>query len=187
MGRDNHAPDNILLISVLALTAIGVLMDYLADGPGGHEGIQSSLTYLVPRLVPAGAGVVILVKVCRSDYRYWRLWSAWIYFIALPLIVLAPSTSPTQEILGMALVIYLAHWCAVRGMTVGRVFTGTLPFVIVVLPAVVLSLRTTADGPAVVLVLTALAVFFVAGGICVCRQSPRSAPAWFWALPTPAG
>jgi cell division protein FtsW len=66
--------------------------------------------------------------------------------------------------MGMALVIYVAHWCAVRGMTIGRVFTGMLPFVIVVLPAVLLSLRTTADGPAAVLVLTALAVFFVAGG-----------------------
>jgi cell division protein FtsW len=63
----------------------------------------------------------------------------------------------------LALVIYLAHWFARRGSAVRGFWSGTVPFLVIVAPVVVLVLREPDMGTAAVLGATAFTMFFLAG------------------------
>jgi cell division protein FtsW len=63
----------------------------------------------------------------------------------------------------LALVIYLAHWFAKRGTRVGGLWTGTLPFLVIIAPVIALVFREPDLGTTIVISLTAFMLFFVAG------------------------
>ena len=61
------------------------------------------------------------------------------------------------------MVIYLAHWFAKRGTRIKGFWSGTIPFLIIVAPIVALVFREPDLGTTIVLGLTALTMFFLAG------------------------
>ena len=63
----------------------------------------------------------------------------------------------------LALVVYLAHWFAKRGSAVHGILGGTLPFLVIAAPVVVLVLAEPDLGTASVLAFTAFTMFFLAG------------------------
>ena len=73
-----------------------------------------------------------------------------------------PAVHPA-EFAKLALVIYLAHWFAKRGSAVHGFRSGTLPFLVIIGPVVMLVLREPDLGTASVLGFTALMMFFLAG------------------------
>jgi len=73
------------------------------------------------------------------------------------------SISQPAEFMKLALVIYLAHWFAKRGSAVHGFWSGTVPFLVIVAPVVMLVLREPDMGTTVVLALTAFTMFFLAG------------------------
>jgi cell division protein FtsW len=186
--RDRHEPDYLLMVTIIALTALGILMIYSSSAanpaPGGtgnpFEGV-------VPVLFAAGIGIVAMLVLSRMDYRWLRLISVPAYLVALALLVLVlmgpigplrpvlsggaarwlqvgPLTQMhPAELAKLALVIYLAHWLARRGNAVGGLLHGTLPFLAIAGPFIVLVAIEPDLGTTTVIALAAFTMFFVAG------------------------
>jgi cell division protein FtsW len=119
----------------------------------------------------------------RIDYRFWRLASLPLFLVAVALLVLVlvpgigiviggsarwlklgplPAVHPA-EFAKLALIVYLAHWMATRGTRISSVASGTLPFLLIAGPVILLVLKEPDLGTTGVLTLTAFTIFFVAG------------------------
>jgi cell division protein FtsW len=183
LERERHGADSTLLVSVVALTAIGILMVYSASGIRAYVTRDDGFADVGPQLVWALLGVVAMVLAMRIDYRFWRLASLPLFVVAIALLVLVlvpgigiviggsarwlkvgplPAIHPA-EFAKLALVVYLAHWMASRGSRIGSVTAGTLPFLLIAGPIILLVLKEPDLGTTGVLTLTAFTVFFVAG------------------------
>ena len=134
--RERHQADYIILVVVVALTAIGILMVYSSSALRGYmsQGADTFAT-VGPQIQWAILGIVAMAVMMRVDYRYLRLVSVPFYLLALALLVLVfvpqfnivvggsarwlklgplPAIHPA-EFAKLALVVYLAHWFAKRG------------------------------------------------------------------------
>jgi cell division protein FtsW len=183
LQRERHEPEYLIILAVVALTAVGILMVYSSSAVRSYVLSQNTFAVVGPQLVWAVLGVVAMVVTMQLDYRYWRLLSIPLYVAAVALLVLVllpgigvsvggsarwlqigplPAVHPA-EFAKMALVVYLAHWLARRGTAVRTVRRGTLPFLLIVAPLVLLVLKEPDLGTTGVITLTAFTVFFVAG------------------------
>jgi cell division protein FtsW len=194
--RQRHEPEYLIVFSVVALTAIGILMVYSSSAIRAYVNEQDTFAVVGPQLAWAVLGVVAMVIMLQLDYRYLRLLSIPMYAVALVLLLLVlipglgiqvggsarwfqvgplPAIHPA-EFTKLALVVYLAHWFARRGTLASSLRQGTVPFLIVTAPVVLLVIREPDLGTAGVIALAAITVFFVAG-----------ARLWQFALLIPAG
>jgi cell division protein FtsW len=73
-----------------------------------------------------------------------------------------PALHPA-EVAKLALVIYLAHWFAKRGLKIRGFWSGTVPFLIILVPFVALVFKEPDLGTTIVIGLTGFAMFFLAG------------------------
>jgi cell division protein FtsW len=73
-----------------------------------------------------------------------------------------PAVHPA-EFAKLAMVIYLAHWFAKRGTKIKGWWTGTVPFLVIIAPIIALVFREPDLGTTMVLGLTALTMFYLAG------------------------
>jgi len=125
-----------------------------------------------------------MLAMMRVDYRRLRLVSIPMYLIAVVLLLLVFEPSLGQVVGGsarwlkigplpavhpaefakLALVVYLAHWLAKRGRSIGGLLTGTIPFLIIFVPIVALVLKEPDLGTSTVLAATGLTMFLLAGG-----------------------
>ena len=198
--RERHGPDYTILVSVVALAAIGILMVYSSSAIRAYVRNADTLADVGPQLFWAIAGVVAMAVTMRIDYRWWRLASVPLYVLAIVLLVLVllPAFGPFRpievggsarwlrigplpglhpaEFAKLALVVYLAHWMARRGSRISSVVHGTIPFLLLAGPLIVLVIKEPDLGTTGVLTLTAFTMFFVAG-----------ANLWQFALLVPAG
>jgi cell division protein FtsW len=134
-------------------------------------------------VVWAALGLVAMFVMMRVDYRWLRRVSVPAYAMALVLLVLVlipsfgikiggsarwlqigplPAVHPA-EFAKLALVIYLAHWFARRGGRIREFWSGTVTFLVIFVPVLVLVLREPDLGTSAVIGLTAVTMFFVAG------------------------
>jgi len=184
LDRERHQPDYLLLVAVVALSAIGILMVYSSSGVRAYvEQEGDSLAIVGPQLLWACLGLAAMVAVMRVDYRWWRYVSLPLYVAAIALLVVVllpgfgivvggsarwlrlgplPAVHPA-ELAKLALVVYLAHWMAGRGRRMSSIRGGTLPFLLLVLPVLLLVVREPDLGTTGVLTLTAFVMFWVAG------------------------
>jgi len=183
LERERHAPDSTLLVSVVALTAIGILMVYSASGIRAYVTRDDGFADVGPQLVWALLGLVAMVAAMRIDYRFWRLASLPLFLVAVALLILVlvpgigiviggsarwlkvgplPAIHPA-EFAKLALIVYLAHWMTTRGTRIGSIASGTLPFLLIAGPVILLVLKEPDLGTTGVLTLTAFTIFFVAG------------------------
>ena len=185
--RERHEPDWVLLLTVVALAALGILMVYSSTGPDGLVN-QNQFAIVGPQAMWGVLGALVMIVIMRVDYRYLRLISVPLFLIALALlaVVLTDGIGPLQpyvaggssrwlligplpamhpaELAKLALVIYLAHWLARRGGRTASLKEGLLPF-LAILGLVVLLVFFEPDlGTDGVIALTGLVMFFVAGG-----------------------
>nr|MDP9482821.1 putative lipid II flippase FtsW [Chloroflexota bacterium] len=184
LKREQHQPDYVFLIAVIGLVAIGVLMVYSSSAMTSFLGDDDQFKIVGPQVIWAALGLVSMAIVARIDYRYWRLVSVPLFIVALILLVVVvfvPSLNYVvggsarflrigplplfhpAEIAKLALVIYLAHWFARRGSGVQSFWGGTVIFLLIAAPVVLLVLREPDIGTSSVLAGTALVMFFVAG------------------------
>ncbi len=184
LQRERHQPDYMVLVVVVALTAVGILMVYSSSAMRGYLSADADTFAIVgPQIQWALLGIAAMVLMMRVDYRYLRLVSVPVYAVAVALLVLVfvpefniviggsarwlklpvlPAVHPA-EMAKLALVIYLAHWFAKRGTRVGGLWTGTLPFLVIIAPVIALVFREPDLGTTIVISLTAFMLFFVAG------------------------
>jgi cell division protein FtsW len=182
--RERHSADYVILVVVVALSAIGILMVYSSSALRGYVSQDADTFATVgPQIQWAILGIVAMAVMMRVDYRYLRLVSVPFYIAAVVLLVLVfvpqfnivvggsarwlklgalPAIHPA-EIAKLALVIYLAHWFAKRGKRVHGFWAGTVPFLIIATPIIALVFKEPDLGTTMVITLTAFTIFFVAG------------------------
>ena len=185
--RERHRADDVILVVVIALTAIGILMVYSSSAIRGYLSNEGMFATVGPQIQWAVLGIAAMAVMMRVDYRYLRLVSVPFFVVAIVLlvIVLMPAMGPIKpitvggsarwlqlgplpsihpaEVAKLALVIYLAHWFAKRGTRVGGLWTGTIPFLIIVAPVIALVFKEPDLGTTMVITLTAFVMFFLAG------------------------
>jgi cell division protein FtsW len=182
--RERHQADYVILVVVVALTAIGILMVYSSSALKGYLSQEADTFATVgPQIQWAILGLASMLVMMRVDYRYLRLASVPFYAFAIALLVLVfvpslnvvvggsarwlkvgplPAIHPA-EIAKLALVIYLAHWFAKRGVGVRGFWGGTIPFLVIIAPVIVLVFKEPDLGTTGVITLTAFTMFFLAG------------------------
>jgi cell division protein FtsW len=183
LQRERHQPDFMILVVVVALSAIGILMVYSSSAMRGYLSEADTFATVGPQIQWALLGVLAMVAMMRVDYRYLRLGSVAFLAVAVVLLVLVfvpelnivvggsarwlklpglPAIHPA-EIAKLAMVIYLAHWFAKRGTRVGTFWGGTLPFLVILAPICLLVFKEPDLGTTTVITLTAFVMFFAAG------------------------
>jgi cell division protein FtsW len=183
LKRERHQADYTILVAVVALIAIGILMVYSSSAMKAYLRDDDTLSIVGPQIGWAALGLVVMALTMRVDYRYLRLVSVPIYLVALVLLILVfvpslnvvvggsarwlkvgplPAVHPA-EFAKLAMVIYLAHWFAKRGTKIKGWWTGTVPFLVIIAPIIALVFREPDLGTTMVLGLTALTMFYLAG------------------------
>ncbi len=183
LRRERHQADYVIIVVVVALTAIGILMVYSSSAINGYLKDADTFATVGPQIQWALLGLVAMAVMMRVDYRYLRLVSVPFYLFAIGLLALVfvpgfnrvvggsarwlligplPAIHPA-EIAKLALVIYLAHWFAKRGTRIHGFWSGTVPFLIILLPIVALVFKEPDLGTTMVIGLTAFTMFFAAG------------------------
>lgn len=186
--RERHEPDYLLLLSVVALAALGLLMVYSSSGVDGLIRSGDAFTLVGPQAMWGVLGVICMVAVMRVDYRYLRLVSVagFVLALALLVIVLLPPIGPLRpvevggsarwlkigplpqmhpaEFAKLALVVYLAHWLTIKGARIASFRDGLIAFLLIVGPPLALVVVEPDLGTSGVLALSALTMFVVAGG-----------------------
>ena len=180
--RERHEPDYVILVSVIALAAIGILMVYSASAIPAYAQSNNTFQLVAPQILAGLVGLLAMVALMRVDYRHLRRFSVLFAGIAIVLLVLVlvPGFGVTNgpsarwlkmplfqvhpaEVAKLALIVYLSHWLAARGTQVRSFWRGTIPFGLIVLPFVVLVAREPDIGTTTVIALIGLALFFIAG------------------------
>jgi cell division protein FtsW len=170
-------------VTVITLVAIGILMVYSSSAMKGYLEDDDTLAIVGPQIGWAALGLVAMAVMMRVDYRYLRLISVPAYIVAVALLILVfvpslnivvggsarwlkigplPALHPA-EMAKLALVIYLAHWFAKRGTKISGFWSGTVPFLVIVGPVVALVFKEPDLGTTMVIGLTALTMFYLAG------------------------
>ncbi len=183
LKRERHQADYTILVTVITLVAIGILMVYSSSAMKGYLEDDDTLAIVGPQIGWAALGLVAMAVMMRVDYRYLRLISVPAYIVAVALLILVfvpslnivvggsarwlkigplPALHPA-EMAKLALVIYLAHWFAKRGTKISGFWSGTVPFLVIVGPVVALVFKEPDLGTTMVIGLTSLTMFYLAG------------------------
>ena len=188
LKRERHQADYSILVAVVTLVAIGILMVYSSSAMKAYLQDDDTLSVVGPQIGWAALGVAAMAGMMRVDYRYLRFLSVPAYcfgLVLLALVLVLPETGPLRaisvggsarwlqigplpalhpaEIAKLAMVVYLAHWFAKRGMRIRGFSTGMIPFLIIVAPIVAMVFKEPDLGTTMVIGLTALTMFFLAG------------------------
>jgi cell division protein FtsW len=181
--REHHEAAYPLLISVIALVAIGVVMvysassvrSYISTSDPGSQGLQQGIW--------AALGLVLMFAASRTDFRVLRYAAIPVFVLTMGLlfIVLLPGIGTTAfgsrrwlflpgiggfqpaELAKLAVCLYLAHWLDRRGIAARGLWNGLVPFAILVAPGFVLIALEPDLGTAGVYAAASLAIFFMAG------------------------
>jgi len=169
--------DWVLFLSTVAMVLFGLVMVYSASSYVARLRFGSSGYYIVRQLLWAGFGFLVLMLLKRTDYRKLNT-AAWAFGsigVVLVLLVavhfldgraqrflrLGPIGIQPSEFAKPALILFLAYFVTLRARAINDRHT-LLPVVITVgLLAVAVVIADL--GTAVVLVVTAAVVFYVAG------------------------
>ncbi|HEY3333724.1 MAG TPA: putative peptidoglycan glycosyltransferase FtsW, partial [Candidatus Limnocylindrales bacterium] len=183
LQRERHEPEYGILVSIVALAAIGILMVYSSSAIKAFLQRDDTFAIVGPQILWAALGMVAMVVMMRVDYRWLRVVSIPLFIAGVVGLILVfipainievggsarwlkigplPAVHPA-EFMKLALVVYLAHWFAKRGNAVRGFLGGTVPFLVITLPVVVLVLLEPDLGTSSVLAFTAFTMFFLAG------------------------
>jgi cell division protein FtsW len=183
LQRERHDPEYGILVATVALAAIGILMVYSSSAIKSFLAKDDPFLIVGPQIQWAALGMVAMVVMMRVDYRWLRVASVPLFLVGIASLLLVfvpainievggsarwlkigplPAVHPA-EFMKLALVIYLAHWIAKRGSSVHGLLSGTIPFLVITVPVVVLVLLEPDLGTSSVLAFTAFTMFFVAG------------------------
>jgi len=170
--------DYLLLVIVAALLIIGLMMVYSATFDLAYKEYEQPTYFFVRQVLWAAMGVAVLLVMARIEYHNWRRFS--ILIMAGTLILLGAvlfvgserfgaqrslfngSIQPS-ELCKLALVIYIAHWLSSKGAQIRQVTYGLIPFSILIGLVAALIILQPDFSTAVLIVATAVAMFFLAG------------------------
>jgi cell division protein FtsW len=183
LQRERHEPEYAILVATVALAAIGILMVYSSSAIKSYLQRDDPFAIVGPQIQWAALGLVAMLVMMRVDYRWLRLASVPMFIVGVAGLLLVfipainievggsarwlkigplPAVHPA-EFMKLALVVYLAHWIAKRGTAIRGLVSGTLPFLVIAGPVVLLVLLEPDLGTSSVLAFTAFTMFFLGG------------------------
>ena len=172
------SPDYALILAVGGLLIVGLMMVYSATFDWSYQTYHSSFHIASRQFLWVGLGVAALVAVAFVPYDRWRQWATPIMGVALALLVLVLLVGERRfgaqrtflngsiqpgELAKLAVAIYLAAWLSSKGERIRDVTYGVIPFAVLIGIIAGLIVMQPDLSMAVLVVLTALAMFFFAG------------------------
>lgn len=172
-----------LMLSILGLVCFGVLMVYSASIADAYTYYGSPYYVVQRQVVWAGLGLVALGVSTRIHYRQWERVALPFFVVSLLMLVMvlvphvghishgarrwfavgASISLQPSELIKVALVIYMAAWLPSKGEAVRDFQKCFVPFSLMVGIVALLIEREPDLGTALVVAMTMLAVFYVAG------------------------
>jgi cell division protein FtsW len=176
---DFHKYDYLLIITTAALLLVGLMMIYSATFALGYQLHGQPTYYFIRQLLWMGLGTLAMIIFARIEYHTWRRFSIPIMAVTLLLLVLVlvigderfggqrwlfnGSIQPS-ELSKLAIIIYIADWLSSKGEQSRRVSYGLIPFAILLGLITGLVVLQRDLGTATLIAVTALSMFFIAGG-----------------------
>lgn len=168
------SPDWVFVVGISCLVAVGLMMVYSSTFDLGHRGWGDSTYYVRRQLIWLGIGAAAAFVVSQIHYRHWMkasiLIMAGVVALLITLVIIGGdrqlwknSISPV-ELAKLAVVVYIGHWLASKRVEqLRRLPVGPLPFTIIVGAVAGLVMAQPDLSEAVVIVLVAVAMYFLAG------------------------
>lgn len=175
IGRKRQGPpDWILFGAVCALIAIGLMMVYSATFDMGNSMHGDPAYFIKRQLVSLGFGALAMVFAINFNYRYWMKLSIPIMLGALLMLIVLVALDKGRQLFGdsvspveaakLAMIIYIGHWLASKRVEqLRKLPVGPLPFSIIVGAIAGLVMAQPDISEAMVIVLVAVAMYFLAG------------------------
>jgi cell division protein FtsW len=186
--RTTHPPDRVLLVTVIGLTAFGLVMVYSASFVDAAVFYGNPFYYVLRQAVGSLIGLGALWLMQQIDYRIWQRYSIQLMAIAIILLVsvLLLPASITEvngsrswirfgegwlgifsiqpaEFVKLAIIIYFAHWLSRRSQRLGNVAYGLAPFAVILGFICGLIMLQPDLGTTIIILLIGGAIFFAAG------------------------
>ncbi len=176
--RAHGGPDYVLVLAVAGLVIIGLMMVYSATFDWSYQEHGSSFHIASRQFLWVGLGLVALVVAAAIPYDWWQQMAVPVMGGALLLLVLVlfvgdetfgatraffKGSIQPSDLAKLATVIYVAAWLASKGEQIRNVTYGLIPFAVLIGVVSGLVVVQPDVSTAVLIVLTALAMFFFAG------------------------
>ena len=179
-SQSRRAPqlDYPLLIVVGALVAIGLMMVYSTTFDWGYQQYGDPAYFVVRQVLWLALGVAVMIGMLRVDYTLWHRFSIPLMGVALALLigvllfgqeVLGAQRSffngsiQPSELVKLMVVIYIADWLSSKGEKIRDLGYGLIPFAVLIGVIAGLIVIQPDFGTAIVIVLVAGMMFFLAG------------------------
>ncbi len=176
---ESHKYDYLLIITIAALLIIGLMMIYSATFALGFQLYDQPTYYFIRQLLWMGVGLLVMIIFARVEYHTWRRFS--ILLMTFTLLLLGVVLLVGQERFGgqrwllngsiqpsefskLVIIIYIADWLSSKGEQIRKVSYGLIPFAILLGLITGLIVLQRSLSTAVLIALTAIAMFFIAGG-----------------------
>jgi len=176
--RGRTGPDYVLVLVVAGLVIVGLMMVYSATFDWSYQVYQSTFRIASRQFLWVGLGIAALVVTALVPYDWWQQFAVPIMGGTLLLLVLVLLVGDDRfgarrsflngsiqpgEVARLAIVIYMAAWLASKGEQIRDVTYGLVPFAVLIGVVAGLIMMQPDVSTAVLIVLTALAMFFFAG------------------------
>ncbi len=167
------SPDWILVGALVALVAVGLMMVFSSTADWGYRNFEDQSHYLKRQLIWLGIGTVAMFFAAWFDYRHWTKLSVLVMAATVLMLIILVIVGDGRQLIGksvspvelakLAVVIYIGHWLSSKGELLRKLPYGLLPFTIMVGVIAGLVMAQPDISEAMVIVLVALAMFFLAG------------------------
>lgn len=182
MGKGRTAPDFLMILSTLALLAIGIVMVYSASAVTAFHDYGDSYYYLKRQGIFATLGLVAMYFTMNTDYWVWKKFSktGLIICFALLVLVLVPGVGVVRggarswlgigslgiqpsEFMKLAMILFLAKLLSEQQGKITQFTKGLMPPLALVGAAFGLIMLQPDLGTGAVLVGASMIVIFIAG------------------------
>jgi cell division protein FtsW len=155
------------------------MMIYSATFALGYQLYEQPTYYFIRQLLWAGLGLLTLIVLTRIEYHTWQRLSIPIMVVNILLLGLVLVTADNtfggyrwllngsiqpSELSKIAMIIYIAAWLSSKGEQIRKVSYGLIPFAILLGLITGLIVLQENLSTAILIALTAFAMFFIAGG-----------------------
>lgn len=182
MPKHKQKPDLVFALVVFLLSLFGVVMISSASIVASQEHFGSNYYYATHQLISLIIGLILMIGAYLIDYRFWQKISLILFLATLVLLiaVFVPHIGQEfggahrwlgfgsfifqpSEIVKLTFIIYLSSWLTKIGEKVSNFSAGFIPFIFLMLVLGFLIMSQPDLGTLVVIIGTAVVIFFVAG------------------------
>ncbi len=176
-GRQAH-PDYVLMLTVAGLTVVGLMLIYSATFDWSYQVYQNSFHIALRQFRWVGLGVVGLVVFTFVPYEWWRKAAVPVMGATLAALLLVllfgqkrfgaqrsffDGSIHPGELAKLSVIIYIAAWLSSKGEQIRDLTYGLIPFAVLIGVVAGLIVAQPDIGTAILICMTAVAVFFFAG------------------------